>query len=176
VDTTFLNQITGSGSMIGNPGRQDVVTRTNARLAKVDAGATLTSLDNEVAIYQPNPAQVTEATPGPGYVTIANANVLVHPGHAFDVVLTRSGGVGAASVTVTAVNGTAMAGIDYRLYPSKIVMTWGNNDTSTRTVRVWTMQPTPPTTVPKQFEIQLSAPTGGVQIYPTAIEDVTISP
>jgi conjugal transfer mating pair stabilization protein TraN len=176
VDSTFLNQITGSGSMIGNPGRQDVVTRTKARLSQVDVGASLTSLDNEVATYQPNPAQVTEATPGPGNVTIANANVIVHPGHAFDVVLTRSGGVGAVSVTITASNGTALSGIDYRLYPSKVVLTWGNNDTSTRTVHVWTMQPTPPTTVPKQFEIVLSAPIGGVQIYPTAIQDVTISP
>lgn len=170
--TKLLEEMTGPGSLIGNTGREMFGDRTRDMMSQVDVSGTKTTAENQVISTIPN--SPAPATPTAGKVSFGTSQIYVTRGNAVILKITRTGGVGAASVQLTAVNGSAVSGTDFEL--TSTTVSWADGDTSAKEVRVVTYNSLPLVTVNKQFEVTMSVSGGGVQISPSGRAIVVIQP
>lgn len=168
----LLEQLTGTGSLVGNDGRIALDVRTQDRMGQVNAGETKTVAEDQ--ILSQVPTSVPNAAASAGNVTFANSQVYVQRGDSVFLSLTRNGGVGAASVSVTAVSDTATVGNDFDLLTSTVE--WNDGDTSTKTIKINTYNIMPVVTTNKQFMVQISVTAGSITINPSRTANVVIQP
>lgn len=163
-------QYTGSGSDIGDPSRLIASDRTDATIGKMDPAAASSSIEAEAMDSVPT---ATISTPtGPGQVSFSSGYLSVTSGKPVVVSVTRNGGLGMVSVTVSTTAGTAADGANYSGTNSTLY--WGNGDVSAKSVTI-------PTrafggTTSKSFTITLSAPTGQATLDPYATIQVDLQP
>src|SRR6185312_16354704 len=163
-------QYTGSGSDIGDPSRLIASDRTDATVGKMDPAAASSSIEAEA--MDSVPTAVISTPTGPGQVSFSSGYLSVTSGKPVVVSVTRNGGLGMVSVTVSTTAGTAADGANYSGTNSTLY--WGNGDVSAKSVSI-------PTrafggTASKSFTITLSAPTGQATLDPYATIQVDLQP
>lgn len=169
----LIERLTGSLSTIGNDGRMGLDERTLARLAGIDGQAVHDGVTGEVIGSMPTDPR--PSTPTAGRISFVRGTAWVNRGGRLELEVSRDGGLGAVSVRVVAVDGSATQGRDF-LLSAPITLTWGDGDTYRRIVTLPVLRTDPRTTVEEQFELRLEATSGGAELGATDRAVILVKP
>lgn len=177
--------MTGSGSLIGNEGRQTVSQRTNERLDETNPGAARRDIAESVEGLLPPTSTPYLLTPGE--ISFTQGHVIDKRGRTRRIYLdvTRTGGQGAVSADFAVTGPNAQRAEGYDIYAPPQTVYWGHGDTRTKQIMIWLYAYTtwthPGSTEADQterveFTFELTNPQGGATITPMATMDYIVQP
>lgn len=153
------SEMTGSGSTIGNLGRQNLTQRTEQRMAGMNIAASQAAITANESITIPTQQQA--APTGAGQISFVSSFSSANCSHSlnYEISVSRNGGKGAVSATVSPPN--FVTGVIQPFAP--VVLSWGDGDTSIKKVPVTLIDDHLGTL---SVFINLINPTGGAVIAP----------
>jgi len=172
----FLELLTGSGSSV-NEGRINALDRVMGQLEGTDPDVANNAINDFMAGLAADTDSSEPIASVPGEVSFTTGFRRLHHGPNVEerevrIGVIRHGNAPGVSVRVSAFNGTAGHGRDYR-FPTQ-TLSWGAGDESEKTV-VLTLLNTGLTT-PVTLELRLRPPNGGATIGGTGVMQIEIAP
>ena len=177
--------MTGSGSLIGNDGRQTVSQRTNERLEQTNPEAARESIRGSIEGLLP--ATSTPNLLTPGEISFAQGYVVHKRGLTRQVYidLTRTGGQGAVSAYFNVAGPNWQRATGYDIYVPAQTVSWADGDTRTKRIPIWlyaqsswlvpgSTEADQTTEVP--FTFQLFNPFGGATVFPIGRMEFIVQP